>query len=333
MSKALFLVIILMILAAIIIIVSFLAYNKRLNRIASGEIRDTHSNIPEPGTTAGITYKTVLICLTIFTLLSVSTLTGIVRSMNNTINNMKSSQHDMNMNILELQRQIEQSNSLLSDISWEITGQDAEKKTVDLKFTISLKQFSENTTVTLGLKDKEFPLTKTTLGNYVGQITTSLFEDYEQLKVCITENGVTRVESANFDRYLFWDTLPMPRIECNFTSKDSMGKVKCNGWYRLAFNAPEKINKVTVTYLADGKELKSFDATKEAKENTQIDLEKDLTVEKNLALLIEIQTEDGYKICQKTIVIYKASPDSVDEDYERIYDSAGNLVWENEKYK
>lgn len=333
MSKALFLIIILMILAAIIIIVSFLAYNKRLNRIANGEIRDTHSNIPEPGTTAGLTYKTVLICLTIFTLLSVSTATGLIRSMNNTLNNVKSAQHDMNMSILELQRQVEQNNKLVSDMSFEITGQDSVKKTVNLKFTISLKQFSENTTVTLGLKDKEFPLTKTTLGNYVGEITTSLFEDYDQLKVCITENGVTRVESADFDRYLFWDTLPMPQLECNFTSKDSAGKIKCNGWYRFAFSAPEKIKKVTVTYLVDGKELKSFDATKEAKEYTQIDLEKDLSVEKNLALLIEVQTEDDYKICQKTVVAYKSSPDSVDEDYERIYDAAGNLVWENEKYK
>jgi len=333
MSKALLLIIILMILAAIIITVSFLAYNKRLNKIANGEIRDTHSNIPEPGTTAGLTFKTVLICLIIITLLNVSTVTGLLRTMNNTINNMKSAQHDMNMDILDLHRQIEQSNSLVSDMSWEITGQNMQAETVDLKFTVSLKQFSENTTVALGLKDKEFPLTKTTLGNYVGKITTDLFEDYEQLRVCITENGITRVETTDFDRYLFWDMLPMPRLECNFTSKDSSGKIKCNGWYRLAIGEPEKIKNVAVTYLVDGKELKTFDATKEAKENKQIDLEKDLTIEKNLSLVIVIQTEDGYTICHKSVVIYKASPDAVDDDYEKIYDPAGNLVWENEKYK
>ena len=329
MSIALSFIVFLIIIAAIIIIVSFLAYNKRLNRIANGEIRDTHSNIPEPGTTAGITYKTIMICLIIFTLLSVSTAIGHIRSMNNTINNMKSSQHDMYMDILKLQHQVEQSNKLVSDLSFEITGQDFVKKTVDLKFSVSLKQFSENTTVTLGLKDKEFPLTKATLGNYVGEITTDLFEDYDELKVCITENGVTKVESADVDRYLFWETLPMPQLEYNFASKDSAGKIKCNGWYRFAFSTPEKIKKITVTYLADGKELKSFDATKEAKEYTQIDLEKDLSVEKNLALLIEVQTEDDYKICQKTTVVDKSSPD----DYMRIYDPAGNLVWENEKYK
>lgn len=333
MSGIAFSVLIIIALAAIIVFISFFAYNKRLEKVTRGELRDTHSKIPEPGTTAGVTYKTVLVGLTIITLLSVSTLTGLIRSMNNTINNIKTSQHNINMSILDLQNQVEQSTKLVSDMSWEIMGQDLEKKTVDLKFTISLKQFSENTAVSLGFKEKEFPLTKTTLGNYVGQITTNLFEDYEQLKVCITENGVTRVETTDFDRYLFWDLLPMPHLECSFASKDSSGKIKCNGWYRLAVNTPEKIKKATVTYLVDGKELKSFDATKEAKENTQIDLEKDLTIEQNLALLIEILTEDGYRICHKLVAVYKTSPEFADEDYERIYDPAGNLVWENEKYK
>ena len=43
--------------ASVIVVISLIAYNRRLDRIARGEVHGTHNAIPEPGTTAGITYK------------------------------------------------------------------------------------------------------------------------------------------------------------------------------------------------------------------------------------------------------------------------------------
>ena len=332
MSKILFMVIILIVIAVIIVVVSLLAYNKRLDKVTSGEIRDTHSKLPEPGTTAGVTYKTVLICLTIIAVLSISTMIGQINSMSSNLSSMQTKLHEINMDLLEMQRKVEENGRLTTDLSWEVTGEDLEKKTVDLKFTVGLKQYSDDTKVKMVLGDHEFALTKETAGTFSGQLTTDLFQSYDQLKVCITEGAITKVETTDFYQDLFYDILPFGGIECNFNSKDFGNKTKCSGWYRLVVYNPDKLQKVTVTCLVDGKEHKTFDATKMAKESTQIDLDKDLTIEKDLSLIVETLSTDGYKIEKKYVLVYRTPAGSDVEEYERVYDEAGNLVWENEKY-
>ncbi|MBP5281549.1 MAG: hypothetical protein J6Z22_03525 [Lachnospiraceae bacterium] len=332
MASIFYYLIIMFVIAIIIVIASLIAYNKRLDKVAKGEARDTHSKIPEPGTTAGITYKTVLICLAIITVLSVSSVIGLVRSLNSNVSNLQSQLRDISMDISQLRYDLKQSSALVSDFSYEITGKDLEKKTATLKFYLGLKEYTEDTRVTLGLKNREVVLTMDTPGTFSGEITTDLFEAYDQLKVCVTEGNITKAENMDFYEYLFWDVLPMHHLECNFEAKESLGKTKCSGWYRLAFDAPEKIQKVTVKYLVDGKEVKSIDATKQAKDNTQIDLDDDFEIKSDLSLLIETETPEGYKIVHKMVIVYQASPDNEPEDYERIYDAGGNLVWANEKY-
>ncbi|MBQ3905591.1 MAG: hypothetical protein II743_02390 [Lachnospiraceae bacterium] len=318
--------------AGIITLISLVTYNKRLEKITKGELHDTHSKIPEPGTTAGVTYKTVLIGLTIVIVLSVSRLNGMIDGLNNTINYMKGTQHQMEMEILSLQDQLAQSGRLVAGSSWTITGEDLQKKTVDLQFSIELNQYSEDTRVTLGLGTQEITLKKTAAGTFSGTLTTDLFAYYDKLKIFIGEGNHTTVETEDFQQYLFWDVLPLPFMTCQFDNKDSFGKIKCNGWYCYSYELPEKLEKVTVTYIGDGKELKTVDVTSEVKEGAQIQIDKDLTVEKYLALRTTVITKDGYRIESQNDVVFKASPEYHGEDYERIYDAAGNLVWDNEKY-
>ncbi|MBQ9490262.1 MAG: hypothetical protein IKO03_10060 [Lachnospiraceae bacterium] len=325
-------VIILLILAVIIILVGVLAYNKRLDKITRGEAHDTHTRIPEPGTTAGVTYKTVLIALMIIAVLSISSLLGHISAMKNQITSLQSQVHTMSMDVIELKNDLAQSDSLVTDLAWEITGQDMEKKTADLKFTLGLKQYSDDTKVTIALKNHEIPLTKTAPGTFSGQLTTNIFESYEQLKICITEGTITTVETSDFYQYLFWDLLPVNMLECNLDSKDLREKTKCNGWYRLIYDHPEMLQKVTITYLVDGEEYKTFDATSMAKEGAQIDLDKDVIIKKDLVLVVETLSTDGYKIVKKNPLVYRTPSDYLEDGYERIYDAAGNLVWENEKY-
>ncbi|MBP5669293.1 MAG: hypothetical protein J6X14_03190, partial [Lachnospiraceae bacterium] len=65
MSRIAVYIILLIVVAIIITVISIIAYNKRLDRITKGEVRDAHSNVPEPQATAGFTYKAVLIVLSI----------------------------------------------------------------------------------------------------------------------------------------------------------------------------------------------------------------------------------------------------------------------------
>ena len=332
MSKIFILLLVIFVIAFIIVVAGLLAYNKRLEKVTRGELRDTHSRIPEPGTTAGVTYKTVLIALTIISVLSISTLIGQISSMSNNVSNLQSNLHNINMDLLELRQKVEDNGRLTTNLEWTVTGQDMAKKTVDLKFTVDLKQYSDDTKVMMVLGDQEFPLTREKAGTFSGQITSDLFQNYDQLKTCITEGSITKVETTDFDQNLFYDVLPFGGLECNFTSKDFGKKTKCNGWYKLVVYNPEKLQKVTVTYLVDGKEYKTFDATKMAKEYTQIDLDKDITIEKDLSLLVETISTDGYRIEKKYVLVYRTPAGSDAEEYEKIYDEAGNLVWENEKY-
>ena len=332
MSKLLFLVFIIFVIAIIIVVVSLWAYNKRLDKVTSGEIRDTHNKLPEPGTTAGVTYRTVLIILTIIAVLSISSLIGQISSLSSNVTSLQSKLHDINMDLLELQRKVEENGKLTTNLSYEITGADLEKKTATLKFSVDLKQYSDDTKVKIALGDLEFPLTRENVGTYSGQVTADLFQTYDQLKICITEGTTTKVEISDFYQTLFMNVLPLGGLDCNINSKDVGKKTKCNGWYRLVIYNPEKLQKVNVTYLVDGKVYKTFDATTMAKDYAQIELDKDLTIEKDLSLLVETITTDGYKIEKKTILVYRTPIDPGTDEYERIYDNAGNLVWENEKY-
>ena len=333
MSRIAVYIILLIVVAIIITVISIIAYNKRLDRITKGEVRDAHSNVPEPQTTAGFTYKVVLIVLSIIALLTISRVNGMIDGLNHTINNLQSQLHLMSMDMLELKESVEQSDNLVSNLSYEIAGEDMEKKTVDLNFSLNLKQYSENTKVTISLGNHEAQLKKTTPGTFSGKITVDLFGFYDQLKVCIAEDNITKVESSDFQQYLFWNVLPMPRLECNLESKESRGKIKCNGWYSLAFDNPEKIEFAAIAYVVDGKELEDFDATTEVKNGTKINLDKDMTVTSSLALKVDILTKDGYRISTQHVLAYSASPEYVDDDYERIFDSDRNLVWDNEKYE
>lgn len=332
MSGITIFIIIMFIIAIIVVISGSLAYNKRLEKVTSGELRDTHSRIPEPGTTAGITYKTVLIALAIITVMSVSSVIGLMHSLNNNVNSLKSQLHNVDMDLMELQRRVEEGDRLVYNLNWEITGQDLEKQTTDLKFSLDLKQYSNDTKVTLVLGDYEISLAETAPGTFSGQVTASLFERYEQIKACIKEGNVTKVETMDFYQDLFGDVLPIAQLDCSLTTKDSFKTTKCSGWFRLSYDLPEKIEKVTVTYFVDGKEYKTIDATTEAKECKQIDLDKNVTIERDLTILVETLSTGGYKTAKKSVLVYRTNSNYVEDDYERIYDASGNLVWENEKY-
>jgi len=84
-------IIIMTLIAAVIIVVSIVAYNKRLDKVTRGEVHDTHSAIPEPRSTAGVIYKTVLIILAILIYIGLSTASGIISGLENRVSSLDSS--------------------------------------------------------------------------------------------------------------------------------------------------------------------------------------------------------------------------------------------------
>lgn len=323
-------IIIMLVLAAVIVFVSVRAYNKRLDRIASGEARDTHSSIPEPSTTVSAVYRIVLMVLAVITLLTVSAVSGKINSMQNDIRDLHSALNQMSGEMEGLKRQLEDSEKIVSLYEWDIREPDYTARTATVYFSAVLKEYSADTAVTLNLGGHTVELAPTAdPGEYSGRFTAHFFEEYANPTICVSEAGKTFVEPCDFVEYVFWQFLPVPAIECRFSSGMKSGKLTYDGSYTIVPDNLEDVESVTVTYLTNGKEIKTLDATRQTLEREEITLEKDMNLDKDLCIRIEIVTKSGFRIEEQTVAIFEAMPDYEDTDYLRIMDLNGNIVWED----
>ena len=199
--------------ASVIVVISLIAYNRRLDRIARGEIRDTHTALPEPGTTAGITYKVVLMALMILTVINVSTVSGLVIPMQNSINNLRSTNDDLYREINELHRDLAEQYKKASYSSWEPLSVDPAMNTAELKLYVGLKEYSEDTKVSIDLNGGEIPLTMGRSGEFSTTVTAGIFDQYRNAKLLINDGGRIYTESFDFPEELFWEYLPMPSFQ------------------------------------------------------------------------------------------------------------------------
>ena len=324
--------IIMLVLAVVIIFVCIYAYNRRMDKITSGELRDTHSSIPEPGTTVSAVYKIVLMAIVIITFFMISSANGKLNTLQNQLRNMESQQNQMTSQIYDLERQLEESGKRVKYSDYEILNPDYEARTADVKVTVSLNEYADDTEIFLNMNGKEVPLTKSAAGTWSGQFTANFFEEFAEPLICIREGGRTVTEYADFPEYIFWNFIPTPNLECKFDSDvNAAGKLKYEGWYRILLDDPKEIESASITYMTDGRDLKTMDITDEVRNRTEITLEKGLDLKKDLTFRIELVTKSGYKVENQIMVVYDATQE-FDSDYLKIMDLQGNVLWEDANY-
>ena len=316
--------------AAAIVLACVFAYNRRMDRITSGEIRDTHNSIPEPRTTVGVLYRVILMAVVILAFLSVSAANGKLSSLQDRVNQLQSDQSSLVNEISDLRDRIDQETYLVANSWWEYDGVDYDTATVDMEYMVSLREYSEDTSVTLELNGKSMPMERTSPGSFRGRFTLNMFDEYDMGMLYITENGTTRGESADLPGNIFWDFLPIPSYSCEFESGFSLGKMKYNGTYTVITDHPEQIESAAITYLSGDRELRTLDITKEVRSRKMITLEKGLDLEKDLTFRLELVTKTGFRIVQQNVMIYEVSADVGSRDFLRILDSKGNTVWEDD---
>ncbi|MBR4743264.1 MAG: hypothetical protein IK082_03605 [Oscillospiraceae bacterium] len=329
MSSVAIYLIIMLAAAAGIAVVCVAAYNRRMDRITSGELRDTHNSIPEPKTTVGVLYRVVLMAVVVLALFSISAANGRLSSLQDKVNQLQSDQSRLVDEIYDLQQKLEQDRFLVANSWWGYEGVDFDARTVEVAYTVALKQYSEDTTVTLDVNGKAVPLEAGTSGSFTGRFTAGLFEDLSQAMLHVVENGTTKGESADLPEYVFWDFLPMPSLSSEFESGMPLGKMKYSGSYAVLTDQPEEIEAAAVTYLSGGRELKTLDITEAVRNRETITLEKGLDLEKDLTFRIELVTKTGFRIVQQTVMIYESSVDIESQEYLRILDGDGSIVWED----
>ena len=324
-------IILLLIVAAVIILISIVAYNRRLDRITSGELHDTHSSIPEPGTTVGATYRIVLMVVVVLSFLGISTVKGTIDSMQNTINNLRNEQSMLSREIGSLRAQIEESGKRTASVSWDILDKDLTAFTAEITYTAALKQYTENTAAALDLNGKSIPLERSASGTYTARFTIDLSETFEDPQICITEDGKTIRESVEFPDNLLWKLLPFPEVSSSMSSGVRKGKLEYEGSYTVFTGHPEDVASASVTYLTGGKEIRTMDITQEVLDEKTITLDKGMELENDLVLRFEIVTRTGLRIVRSQIMMYKVSENPYEDekwDFLRVLDKDGNTVWD-----
>ena len=317
---------------AAIIVVSIIAYNKRLDRITRGEERDTHSPIPEPKDTAGIIYKAALIGIVIISFLTVSALKGKIDSLQSSVNNLNAKLSSMSTELYSLRNDLRQQDQLVLSTDVNIRDLDLVSQKAEVQYTVTLKEYTEDTTVTLNASGIMVELDKLSPSTFGKTMQVDIFQDYEPSFVHITRGGTTVTEEVDFPAMLFYDCLPVPNISCRIESGIRLGKWTYNGEFLVLVDYKNNISSVTLSYLTSGKVLKTMDITRETLSDTTVNLEQGLALEHDLTARIEIVTKDGYTITSETILFYESpAGDLLEETPLTILDPNGRTVWQGEK--
>ena len=90
----------------------------------------------------------------------------------------------------------------------------------------------------------------------------------------------------------------------------------------------EKIESVTITYISNGEELETKDITQGALNGEAFTIELELANQEDLAFRTEIVTKDGFRFEEMSLMIFPAKEYPNGYEYQRIYDSDGNILYE-----
>ena len=323
-------ILILLAIAAIIILISIVRYNKHLDKVTRGEVHDTHSTIPEPRTAAGVSYKVVLMIILIMTFIGVSTVSGIVASMQGRINNLETSLNIIQNQLYTLQLSVDDHASRIESFNFNIGELNSSDNTATVETEVLLREYADETTVQLVVDDDVYELTAKGNGLFSADIVRGLFDEGYDTKLVIKEPGRNYTETVDFPGCLVYDFLPMPSYECSFELNERLGKTIVKGYYNPLVYNNEDVESVTVTYLSGGEELESFDITQETLNRETIDVDRTIPNGADFTFRLEIVTKSGFKIEEQTLMVYSEPEDYDDYEYLRVYDINGNLLWEDD---
>lgn len=304
-------------LAGLIIFASARAYNKRMDKITKGEVRGTHSAIPDPATTITAVFRIVITVVVFISFVFICSIYGRVYGLPDRL---QTEMHNLSAEISELNSKMDSLSRTVSRTEYELKGIKDNKANV--RYETELRSFSEDTKVTLILNGEEYLLEKETPGIYKTEFQTDLFALYSDSKILICENGKTTVENADFPEALFWDALPLPQLTNNTKTEHSLFGSTYGGEYILKANDPSDIKSASVTDVIDGKETVPLDATESIKNGTPVAYG-GIPDGKDYVLRIVVNTVSGYVI-KYDIALFTTQESS---ENIRIEDTNGSLLY------
>ncbi|MBE6990795.1 MAG: hypothetical protein E7426_08675 [Ruminococcaceae bacterium] len=317
--------IIILVVGITVTVIGFLVYNRRINKIAKGELRDRHSPIPTPEATVNGVYKVVLMVVVVIALLSISALHGKVIDLQHSISNLQFAEHEL----YRLRDLVEQSDKRVLSVSLEVSDPDSAARTGKIHMTVTLEEYSEDTAVTLRFSGQSIRFEEISPGVYGAYFTGDLFAPCTEPTLSISDDGKTILEPVYdvFPEWIFQECLPLPGMTPQISSRSMLGRLKCEGAYTVWADHPNDIESVSLTYMTGGRDIKTLDITEKTVGEEEITLEKGLPLEGDLTFRIEILTKSGFKIVDQRLVCGN-SDDSGVEGFIQIQDLNGNILWD-----
>lgn len=317
-----------LILAAVIIIISIILYNRRLDRIARGEQRDAHSNMPEPRTMASLIYKATMFTLVLLTFLNTSSLKSQLDSLQSA---MHSRMNDLNRAISELESRLEEEEKRVFDFQWEVKDADLQNETATVQLSAFLKEYTFETSGFFSVGGKSVPLTLREDGALIGEFSENIFADLGEVKIVIKEGERSTAENLDWMGTLYESVLPVPNLHTNELEIRN-GKI-IGGTYDLAVSPVfyDDIERVNAVYITGGKEVRTADITEKVLKDEYISIDTDIKTEDYMVLRVDLYTKSGFTIKERLILDYTVPYDNdpwfMNDLQRRVFDQNGTLLY------
>ena len=298
-------------LTALIVIINYIIYKKLLNKSGGDDAGKMSENRSEYRILSNKMYNIIILVLVISNLFIISNTISIVSETKSEMKELRRIQREMYDEIDKLwylldeyKEDFKEELSNIADISIEEKNVDYDNYLVTYDINVTLKDYYDETSVIFKYGDNSEILETNYPGSYTGTIKCSFFEDNDNGAVLIMKTPTyDKVENVNFTAsYLVYDYLPIPTIVSHVDSgitadpKLKEDRFEAEGSFDVLVTNQEIVDSVSLTYVSNNKELKTIDITRDVKDETAIELDKDLTLENDISVFIEITTKNGTKI-------------------------------------
>ncbi len=341
-STAVFLMIFLgiIIIGVLITVIAVILYKRHLNKVISGEEHDLHTKVVEPK----MVLRTVLICILAIWLMTITfkfdALCTDVKNLSYNMNEQYDYMTGLYSEMDNLYSKIDAQNNICEDYDFSFGKVDTDKKTVEMDLKVWLKEYSEETAVTVSFGGNSWAL-KNQGGVFKGNIPVDLFTDYETEPVLAVEtNGMVKSQKLEQCPSGFFYDLVFPSFTCipatdgYSISYDSKGNMVVSGNMTVFEDGPKiegiTLNTVSIAYEVDGTIIKESPLNFINGAADEIDVSESFPVENNSEFNICIKSTNsaGYTVIQ-SIVCYdwEQKGDIVSEGDYAVFDESGTCLF------
>ncbi len=319
--------------ALIAVLVNYLKYKRHISKVMNGEEAPSEKRISSPGETALAIFIVLMLLWSGFALVQFSLLHNDIESLTSKVNSLS---RDLALDNAGLERKIEESTSLVR--TYEFIQRDIDKtdKSVTFDLELALKEYREDTQVTLNYAGQSIQLTKQ--GEcFTGSLTLKLWETvYDCAAAEITSGGVTRVDTLwnSVTGPLWKDYMPQvyaSKLPWDVNGKNGKVSIKDDMKFRMLVRDESiEMTKAYVVTEINGKEVARQEINiSPADEEVSIPFNVSYDLKSSDTFAIYTLTENNLGFTYKSIMWYYEADgrDLIDLPGELLLDSDGTVLY------